>query len=66
MGRRFKDPFNRAQDLNIPLDEDDERDEDGKRVKTEKSNHDSDKYFAGEEEDYLDEQYPLLTRSISC
>ena len=58
MGKRFRDPVKQAQDLDISLDEDDERDEDGKSVKTEKSNHGSDKCSDEEEEDYLDEQYP--------
>ena len=55
MGRKFRGPVKWAQDIDIPLDEDDEQDEDGKSVKTEKSNHGSDKYFDEEEEDYLDE-----------
>ena len=58
MGRSFRGPVKRAQYLDIPLDEDDEREEDGKSVKTEKSSHGSDKYFVEEEEYYSDEQYP--------
>ena len=66
MGRKFRGPVKRAQDIDISLDEDDERDKDGKSVKTEKSNHGSEKFSFEEEEDYLDEQYPLLVRIISC
>ena len=55
MGMRFRGPVKRAQDLDFPLDEDDERDEDGKTIKTKKRNHGSDKCSDEEEEDYLDE-----------
>ena len=66
MGRRFRGPVRRSQDLDTPLDEDDEREEDYKSVKTEKSNYGSDKCSDKEEEGYLDNNIPLLVRSISC
>ena len=55
MGRRFRGPVKRAQDLDIPSDEDDNQDEDGKSVKTERNNLCSEKFPDEEEEDYLDE-----------
>ena len=59
MGRRFRGPVKQVQELEVTADKDDETDEDDKSVNTEgKSNHGFDKYFDGEEEDYLDEQYP--------
>ena len=61
----FRGPVKQAQDLDIPSYEDDKQDEDGKSVKTERSNPGSDKFPDEEEDDYLDEQYPLLMRSIS-
>ena len=52
MGKRFRGPVKRAQDLDIPSNEDDNQDEDGKSVKTEKKiNHGSDKFYDEEEED---------------
>ena len=59
MGRRFRGPIKRAQDCDIPSNEDDNQGEDGKSVKAEKrSNLGSGQYFDEDEEDYSDEQYP--------
>ena len=66
MGRRFRGPPKRAQDCDIPSNKDDNQSEYSKSVKAEKGSHlGYGQYSDEDEEDYSDEQYPLLMKNTN-
>ena len=57
MGRRFKVSAKRAQDFEVPSNEDGNQEEDEKSVKVEENNNLGSSQYS-DEEDFLAEQYP--------